>query len=63
MTPQWSAALYEGDPDDEKKVGRGIEWARERGVLTDGDLVVVTGGISSEAGSTNMVRLITVSDG
>ena len=55
-----SATLYRGDPSDESKVSWGIRWARERGIVEPGDLVVATAGISSEAGSTNMVRLLTV---
>jgi pyruvate kinase len=55
-----TATLYDGDPDDEKKVDAGVSWARSHGMAEPGDVVVVTAGISSEAGSTNMIRIVTV---
>ncbi len=56
-----TATFYDGDPSDEKRIDAGIAWARARGVVHDGDLVVATAGISSERGSTNMIRIVTVS--
>jgi pyruvate kinase len=55
-----TATLYDGDPADEKKVDAGVTWARSHGMAQPGDVVVVTAGISSEAGSTNMIRIVTV---
>jgi pyruvate kinase len=55
-----TATLYEGDAADDKKIDAGISWAREHGLLAAGDVVVATAGISSERGSTNMIRIVTV---
>ncbi len=55
-----TATLYDGDPADEKKVDAGVTWARSHGMAKAGDVVVVTAGISSEAGSTNMIRIVSV---
>ncbi|MBW2234726.1 MAG: pyruvate kinase [Deltaproteobacteria bacterium] len=55
-----TATFYDGDPADEKKVDAGVAWALSHGMAEPGDVVVVTAGISSEAGSTNMIRIITV---
>jgi pyruvate kinase len=55
-----TATLYDGDPADEKKVDAGVTWARSHGMAEPGDVVVVTAGISSESGSTNMIRIVTV---
>jgi pyruvate kinase len=57
-----TATLYEGKGDDEERLAFGIGWARDRGMVEPGDLVVATAGISSETGSTNMVSLVTVGE-
>ena len=46
--------------DDEAMLEHGLHLACERGVLAPGDLVVVTAGISHEAGSTSSIRVATV---
>jgi pyruvate kinase len=56
-----TATFYDGDPADEKKVDAGVSWALSHGMAEPGDVVVVTAGVSSEAGSTNMIRIVTVS--
>ena len=56
-----TAILYENGRDDADRLDFGIGWARERGMVEPGDLVVATAGISSETGSTDMVRLVRVS--
>jgi pyruvate kinase len=55
-----AATFYDGDPADEKKVDAGVSWALSHGMAEPGDVVVVTAGVSSEAGSTNMIRIVTV---
>ena len=55
-----TATFYDGDPADEKKVDAGVTWALSHGMAEPGDVVVVTAGVSSEAGSTNMIRIVTV---
>ena len=55
-----TATVSEGVQDDEGRLQYGLDWARERGVLTSGDVVVVTAGISHEAGSTSSIRVLTL---
>jgi pyruvate kinase len=55
-----TATFYDGDPSDEKRIDAGLAWAREHGLVAAGDLVVATAGISSERGSTNMIRIVSV---
>jgi pyruvate kinase len=51
--------LFEGSAGDEEKVEFGIE--RARALCSEpGDVLVVTAGISQEAGSTNLIRVVTV---
>ncbi len=51
--------LFEGSASDDEKVAFGIE--RARALCSEpGDVVVVTAGISQEAGSTNLIRVVTV---
>jgi pyruvate kinase len=51
--------LYEGAAGDEEKVAFGV--ARARAFCSEpGDVLVVTAGISQEAGSTNLIRVVTV---
>jgi pyruvate kinase len=55
-----TATLYEGDAADDRKIAFGLRWARERGFVAAGDLVVCTAGTTSATGSTNMIRISTV---
>jgi pyruvate kinase len=48
----------EGDDDDESQVRFGVERARALGLAQPGDVVIVTAGISGEAGSTNLIRVV-----
>jgi pyruvate kinase len=51
--------LFAGSAGDEEKVAFGIE--RARALCSEpGDVLVVTAGISQEAGSTNLIRVVTV---
>jgi len=47
-------------PDDNGKLDHGLAWAREQGIVSTGDIVVVTAGISREAGSTSSIRVARV---
>jgi pyruvate kinase len=51
--------LYEGEESDTAKTAFAVERAREI-CAEPGDVVVVTAGISREAGSTNLIRVVTV---
>jgi pyruvate kinase len=51
--------LCEREASDEEKVAFGVERARAL-CAKPGDVVVVTAGISQEAGSTNLIRVLTV---
>ena len=51
--------LCEGTASDEEKIAFGVERARAL-CAKPGDVVVVTAGISKEAGSTNLIRVVTV---
>lgn len=55
-----TATVTEGVSDDEGRLQYGLDWARENGVLVSGDVVVVTAGISHEAGSTSSIRVLTM---
>ncbi len=52
--------VAEGVADDDAMLEHGLAWAREQGVLKAGDIVVVTAGISHEAGSTSSIRVATL---
>ncbi|MEN8181284.1 MAG: pyruvate kinase [Myxococcota bacterium] len=52
------AVPFEGDGDDERQVRFGVERARELGLARPGEVVIVTAGISGEAGSTNLIRVV-----
>ena len=62
LTMNWgvSAVHYKGDADDKAKIAAGITWARDQGIVTKGDIVVATAGVSSEIGSTNMLCAVDV---
>ena len=55
-----TATVAEATGDDEGQLNHGLAWAREQEILASGDLVVVTAGISREAGSTRSIRVVTV---
>ncbi len=57
-----TAMLFEGERSDEGMTEFGIRRSRERGYTQKGDVVVVTAGISQKAGSTNVIRVVTVDD-
>jgi pyruvate kinase len=53
-----TAVQFAGDGDDEKQIHFGVEQARALGFAAPGDVVVATAGISGEAGSTNLIRVV-----
>jgi pyruvate kinase len=55
-----TALLFEGERVDERMIQFGVASGREQGYIQGGDVVVATAGISREAGSTNLIRVITV---
>jgi pyruvate kinase len=55
-----TARVAEGSEEDQERLEHGLEWSRERGILASGDVVVVTAGISHEAGSTSSIRVVTL---
>jgi len=58
-----TATLAEGALDDEARVSHGLAWAQAQGLLEAGDVVVVTAGISHEAGSTSSIHVVTLPRG
>ena len=52
---------YSGDGSDEDKVDFAIRAAREMGHVRAGDVLILTAGSSRQAGSTNLIRVLTVS--
>jgi len=54
-----TAALYRGERDDAAQIRFGVEQLCELGCARPGDVVVATAGISGEAGSTNLIRVVT----
>ncbi len=52
------AVPFLGEGDDESQVGFGVEHARQLGLARPGEVVVVTAGISGEAGSTSLIRVV-----
>lgn len=58
-----TALRYNSEPSDDRELEFAIERARQLGYVGPGDVIVATAGISREAGSTNMIRVITVRDG
>ncbi len=52
--------LYGGDRCDDQMVEFGIRCAHDLGYAEHGDVVIVTAGVTREAGSTNMIRVLTV---
>jgi pyruvate kinase len=54
------AIRYEGERSDEARVEFAIRRAKELGYVRAGEVVVVTAGRSQQAGSTDMIRVVTV---
>jgi pyruvate kinase len=57
-----TALLFEGERADEQMIRFGVTRGREQGFIQRGDVVVATAGVSREAGSTNLIRVVTVDD-
>ncbi len=57
-----SAIRYDDRGGDEYKIAFAIERARELRYVEGGDVVIVTAGLSHQAGSTDMIRVLTVED-
>ena len=55
-----TAVLYTGESSDDAKVEFAVRRARELGWLAPGQVLVVTAGTSQQAGSTNLIRVVTV---
>lgn len=53
--------LYAGARTDEAKIGFAIDWARQRQIVEDGDVIVSTAGYAQKAGGTDLLRVITLS--
>jgi len=52
---------FEGsEPTDSAMTAFAIRRAKELGIAEPGDVVVVTAGVSHEAGTTSMIRVVTV---
>ena len=52
--------LYEGDGGDDDKISFATSRAKELGYLKDNDLLILTAGSSKQAGSTDLIRVLTV---
>jgi pyruvate kinase len=52
--------LYEGGNDDKAKLDFAVNRAKELGYIKSGDVVVVTAGYQQQAGSTDLIRVLTV---
>ena len=52
--------LYEGGNDDNDKIDFAINKAIELGYIYPGDVVIVTAGYQQQAGSTDLIRVVTV---
>ena len=52
--------LYEGGNDDSDKLDFAIKKAVELGYIYPGDVVIVTAGFQQQAGSTDLIRVVTV---
>jgi pyruvate kinase len=55
-----TAVLYTGEASDDAKVDFAVRRARELGWVAPGQVLVVTAGTSQQAGSTNLIRVVTV---
>ncbi len=54
------AMHYQGDGDDEDRIAFALENAQALGYVTPGDLVIMTAGNTRQAGSTDLIRVLTV---
>ncbi len=54
------AIHYEGDGSDEDKISFATSRAKELGYVRDNDLLILTAGSSRQAGSTDLIRVLTV---
>lgn len=52
--------LYEGGNDDTAKLDFAVNRAKDLGYIKTGDVVVVTAGYQQQAGSTDLIRVLTV---
>ena len=52
--------LYQGDGDDEDKIQFAIDNARQLGYVKSGDLLILTAGNTRQAGSTDLIRVLSV---
>ncbi len=56
-----TATVAEGTEEDAERLEHGLVWAKQRGFVSAGDVIIVTAGISHETGSTSSIRVLTVS--
>ncbi|MBX2869729.1 MAG: pyruvate kinase [Acidiferrobacterales bacterium] len=54
--------LYDGKGDDEDKIRFAIENGKQLGYLFSGDLLILTAGNTRQAGSTDLIRVLSVED-
>lgn len=54
------AMLHEGEGTDEDRIRFATTQAKERGFARSGDIMIVTAGSSRQAGSTDLIRVLTV---
>ncbi|MGI9430929.1 MAG: pyruvate kinase [Myxococcota bacterium] len=54
------ATAAEAIEDDEERLVHALNWAKEQGFIASGDTLVVTAGISHEAGSTSSIHVVPV---
>lgn len=54
------AMLYNGDGSDDEKIAFAISKAKGLGYVKDGDLLIMTAGSSRQAGSTDLIRVLSV---
>ncbi len=52
--------LYQGQGDDEDRIHFALANARDLGYVNTGDLVIMTAGSARQAGSTDLIRVLTV---
>jgi pyruvate kinase len=57
-----TAIPYAGERSDETMIRFGIQRGCEHGYIQKGDVVIATGGSVGEAGSTDMIRVVTVGE-
>jgi pyruvate kinase len=57
-----TALRWGGEGGDEARIGFAIRRARELDYAEPGDVVIVTAGLSKQTGSTDMIRVLTVTD-